>query len=141
MKDEGVAVSAIEKLRSQPIPPNVTIMDGGTRGITLLHVLDDFDRIVIIDAADFNSESGSVKKFDLDAIKLAADSSQLSMHGVSLAGILSLAASLGKKFPRLELIAIQPKEVGYGIGLSQECHKAIPKVLELVADLLSSNNF
>jgi len=140
MKDEGVAISAVERLREMNLPENISLMDGGTSGMTLLHVLDDFDRIVMIDAADFGSSAGSVRKFDLDTTKFTQDSAQISMHGVSLAGIINLAKTLGKKFPKLELVAIQPKEVEYGVGISLECRDAISKVMELLSDVFSSKN-
>ncbi len=47
MGDEGVGVHAVRALVGAGLPPDVTVVDGGTGGFHLLAWLEAFDRIVM----------------------------------------------------------------------------------------------
>jgi hydrogenase maturation protease len=155
MGDEGIGIHAIEQLRVlachpeqsegstllnsgdssvDTLPQNdtqVDILDGGTGGMTIFHLFERYDRVILIDAADFGGRPGDIKRFELSQINLSTDSAQVSLHGTSLAGILELAKQLDKKMPEITIIAVQPKNIAPSFQLSDECQMAIPKIVEL----------
>ncbi len=135
MHDEGVGIHAIEHLRELKWPENISILDGGTGGITLLHLLEDCDHAIIIDAAGFGGAPGDVKAFNLEDVNLGTDSAQVSLHGTSFAGIIALANSLGQKLPKITIVAIQPKEIKPSMELSSECQNALPKCIALIRSI------
>ncbi len=137
MGDEGVGIHAIEFLRRFKWKENVKLADAGTIGIGLLHLFEDCDHAIIIDATDFGGKPGDVKQFNLEDIKLHEDSAQVSLHGTSLAGVLKLAETLGQKTPKITIFAIQPKTIQTSLGLSDECSKVLQKIPTLLSSLLS----
>ncbi|PIR17747.1 MAG: hypothetical protein COV46_02905 [Deltaproteobacteria bacterium CG11_big_fil_rev_8_21_14_0_20_49_13] len=165
MGDEGVGIHAIEYLRKATkniirrdlspsksakkgiikkypplgVRPFFDILDGGTGGITLLHMFESYDRVILIDAANFGATPGTLKTFDLKEINFSPDSAQVSLHGTSLAGILELAKKLGTKLPRITIIAVQPKKICPSMELSVECKNAIPKIAEIVRTSVGGN--
>ena len=60
LQDEGVGVRVIERLQAAYAFPNdVTVLDGGTLGLDLLHVLEESDRAVVVDAVKAGKEPGT----------------------------------------------------------------------------------
>lgn len=153
MGDEGVGIHAIERLRemsplsflrkqeSQEHPgdsrvrgndkthvPFFDILDGGVGGMQIMHLLEKYEHAVIIDAANFGGNAGDVRSFNLNDVNLTQDSGQVSLHGTSLAGILSFAKMLDKKMPEVIIIAVQPKKISASLMLSDECAHALTKI-------------
>jgi hydrogenase maturation protease len=50
LKDEGVGIHAVCALEKEDLPPDVSLMDGGTGGLHLLGWLQSYDRIIMIDS-------------------------------------------------------------------------------------------
>ena len=143
MGDEGIGVHAIEYFRNTPSPlplshkgrgnkVKVDLVDGGTIGIALLHLFEKYERVILIDAADFGGRPGDIKIFELDNINLPPDTEQISLHGTSLADVLALALKLGNKLPKITIIAVQPEKITHSMELSDKCKKAIPKIAKAI---------
>ena len=136
MGDEGVGIHAVEYLRVlSPFYSPLTkegnnkadLLDGGTGGMALLHVLEEYDHAIIIDAVDFGGRSGDVRAFVITSgdIQLASDSTQISLHETGFAGILELAKKIGTKLPKITIIAVQPETILPSLNLSEACKKAV----------------
>jgi len=63
MRDDGAGLSVIDLLSREP--KNVAIVDAGTGGMMLLHILPDLDVAVIVDAVDFGGKPGEIRTFPL----------------------------------------------------------------------------
>ena len=63
MGDEGVGIHAIRELMERTHPPHVDIIDGGTAGLDLLHVMEGYQKVLIIDAVDVGEEPGAILRF------------------------------------------------------------------------------
>jgi hydrogenase maturation protease len=144
MGDEGIGVHAVEYLRKAACHSRrndkltgIDILDGGTGGMTLFHLFERYERVIIIDAADFGGKPGEVRSFAMKDLRLAPDSAQVSLHGTSLAGILELANKLGKKMPEITIVAVQPKTIAPSLKLSDECEKILPEIFENIHSLLT----
>lgn len=86
------------------------------------------EEIILIDAVDFNALPGSVKSFLPDEINEFALG---TTHNMDL-GVL-------KKICKIKMIiGIQPKDVGYGKGLSKELLLAKKKIIDDVKTLLGN---
>ncbi len=149
MGDEGVGIHAIEYLRNSPSPlplshqgrgnkVKIDLADGGTGGIALLHIFEKYDRVIIIDAADFGGKPGEVRSFDIDSkqIIIKPDSNQVSLHSVSLAGIIKLAKKLDLKLPKIAIIAVQPEKIAPQMELSSECKSSIMIVEKILKEII-----
>ncbi|MBI2091437.1 MAG: hydrogenase maturation protease [Deltaproteobacteria bacterium] len=149
MGDEGIGVHAIEHLRNSPSPPplshqgrgnnvKVDLVDGGTGGIALLHILEKYEHAIIIDAADFGGEKGEICHFDIDSkqIILKPDSDQISLHSMSLAGIIKLANQLDIKLPKITIIAVQPEKIAPQMELSSSCKSSIMGIEKMIKEII-----
>ena len=80
MSDEGVGIKAIEKLESDySLPSNVTLLDGGTAGYALLDIIEEYEKVIIIDAVLGGSKPGTIYRLTVDDI-LTKPELKLSGH-------------------------------------------------------------
>ncbi len=76
-----------------------------------LNKMKDYDVIIFLDAVEFNSLPGDVRLFSLEEVTDRA----FSTHSTPFSLISSMLKS-----KKAVVIGIQPKDTGYGIGLSEE---------------------
>lgn len=127
MGDDGVGIRAIEYLRQFRWREDTKLIDAGTIGTGLIHLLENCENAIIIDAADFGGRAGEIKVFD--SLKLEQDTGpQISLHSTNLSGVLTLAKTLGYKTPKITIVAIQPKEIRPCLELSDECRNAVLQI-------------
>lgn len=132
MGDDGLGVVAIEKLRGQNLPSGIELIDGGCGGVTLLQILTECGRAIIIDAADFGKAPGSILRLPAEKIIGFENSSeQVSLHQTGLAEVLTLAQKLDQ-LPEVTLFLVQPQSVARCLELSIPVQKALPRLLAMV---------
>jgi hydrogenase maturation protease len=69
LSDDGVGVHVINRLKAEyEFPEHVRLMDGGTKGLDLLPYLEECDKILIIDAANFKKDPGTIDSIEDDRI-------------------------------------------------------------------------
>jgi len=78
----------------------IDIIDGGTTGMDLLPYFEDNDRLIIVDAVNFDQDPGFIGIIENDTI-LQQINSKLSLHHLGLADVLSSA----------QLLDIKPDEI------------------------------
>ncbi len=134
--DEGVGVHAVRALEEAGLPEGVTALDGGTGGFHLLSLFQDYDPIILIDATMDGAPAGTVR---LLQPKFASDFPRtLSAHDIGLRDLLESAALLGP-LPRLYLITVSIEQIqSMTIDLSARVRDAIPEVLRIAREVLSS---
>ena len=130
--DEGVGCEVAKQLSQKDLHEDIEVLDGGTGGIKILHLLEGRKEITIIDCADFGGSAGEVKLFTPDKIVGLKDH-PLSLHHLDLKGVLDLGEKLGFKF-NVKIIGIQPKEVAFKRELSSEVKKAVKKVVSMIIE-------
>ncbi len=64
LSDEGVGVHVANELAKMELPPDVSVVEGGTDGFRLLNVITEADRLIIVDAVKGGAEPGSIYRFD-----------------------------------------------------------------------------
>ncbi len=108
LSDDGVGVHAVNKLSSEyQFPGNVEIIDGGTKGLDLLPLFENRDRVLIIDAANFKKGPGTIDMVEGDSIPSFL-SSKLSVHQIGLPDMLFAAKLMDIMPAGICLIGIQP---------------------------------
>lgn len=133
MGDDGLGIVAIEELRKLKLSPEIDLIDGGCGGLTLLQLLAECDRALLIDAADFGRISGSILRLGNDEITVMQKTSgQVSLHQTGLAEVLTLAEKLDQ-LPELILYLVQPQSLERGMGLSIPLQEAMPRLLNMVS--------
>ena len=133
LKDEGVGIHAIRELEKENLPPDVSLMDGGTGGLHLISWLQDYDRIIMIDATLDDNPPGTIR---LIQPRYASDFPPLmSAHEIGLRDMIE-AMSLTDNLPEIQLIVISAANINeVGTDLSPEIQAVIPEIVQLVKDL------
>lgn len=136
LQDEGVGihtVQALEKEKDQ-LPAHVEVLDGGTGGVGIIGVLQEYDRIVMIDATLDESPAGTIKKIKP---KFSSDYPRLlSSHEFGLRDMIE-SMIVQENIPEIDLITISVKNYqDIGMDLSPEVEGAIPTVIQMVKEMV-----
>ncbi len=135
--DEGVGVHVVNELiKRYSFIPEIDIVDGGTKGLDLLPILEARDRVLIIDAVDFEKAPGYIGILENREIP-AVLHSKLSVHHIGLGEVLLASEMLGIMPQEICLIGIQPLTLETGIGLSPVLASRIDELLRRVIEKLN----
>ncbi len=134
MSDEGVGIHAISELRKFQWPDSVEIIDGGTPGVSLLHMIDGRKLVILIDCADFGGKPGEIRTFDPEELE-RDQNSEVSLHATDLLGALALAKSAENYPEKVIIVGIQPKKIEMGTTLSEPAALAITEIHEFIRNL------
>lgn len=126
-----MGVHLAQALEQVSLPEGVRVVDGGTGGLSLLYALEKAAKVIFLDAAEMGADPGTVVRFTLQDARLAGDQLAFSLHELGLHQVLQLAESLGIVC-EIVFYGIQPKDLGWGIGLSPDVEKAVPRILDSV---------
>jgi hydrogenase maturation protease len=129
----------IEALKARGLPDDVAAQDGGTGGLDVLHVVEGWDDVVIVDAADVDAGRGEVApgeyiRFTPDQVRLKESPDTFSLHHAGLAEVFRLARALDRPLPEIVIFGVQPRDVGWGEGLSPDVEARLPDLVEAVLD-------
>jgi hydrogenase maturation protease len=131
LRDEGAGVRVVEALRDGALPEEVDLVDGGTGGADLVESIAGRRKVIVADAVKMDGPPGGVVRFTGDDLT-AGVSPALSLHDVGLLDALRMAGLLGCAPDEVVVFGIIPKEVRFGLGLSEEVRRALPRVVEAI---------
>lgn len=131
--DDGFGVCAVDLFAcSYEVPENVTVLDGGTRGLYLVPWVQGTRRLLIFDAVDLKLEPGTLTLLEKDEIPRLGGSKKIDLHQMNLQDILATADLMGQLPEDMTLIGVQPVTLdNFGGGLSETVKNAIAPALDL----------
>lgn len=138
LTDEGVGVHVINYLQTQfPDEPDVEYLDGGTLSFTLAEPIESADGLIVVDAADFGAEAGTICCYQQQAMDdFVGSNRKRSVHEVSLIDLLAVAYLTERLPKRRALIGIQPHTVDWGDQPTSKVAEAIPQAGRQIMDIL-----
>ncbi|MDP3048814.1 MAG: HyaD/HybD family hydrogenase maturation endopeptidase [Thermodesulfovibrionales bacterium] len=138
LSDEGVGVHVANELMKMELPPEVTVVEGGTDGFGLLNIITEADRLIVIDAVKGGATPGSIYRFDINDVRNCPSGFKTSVHQIGILEVIDLSGLIGKT-PHTTVIGVEPKSLKMSMELSPEIKAKIPKIIELVLDELKSS--
>lgn len=137
--DEGFGVRAVEQLhRHYAFPDNVTLMDGGTQGLYLVHHVRSADILVVFDAVDYGLPPGTMRLVEGDDVPRFLGAKKVSLHQTGFQEVLATAALFGDLPRHLFLIGVQPVELDdYGGSLRPRVKAQIRPAIAAALEYLS----
>jgi hydrogenase maturation protease len=138
--DDGIGPRVVEDLTDHNLPEGVTALDGGTGGLDLLRLMEEWERVVIVDAADVGREPGEYVRFTPDEMRLAGASPTLSLHHAGLSEVLALADALDMDLPEMVIFGVQPAEIGWKEGLSPAVAATLAALTDAVLQEIEGEN-
>jgi hydrogenase maturation protease len=130
MGDDGIGPRLVSELEGSL--PGVDLIDLGTGGMRLVHVLASYDSVVIIDSADMGLSPGECRVFSPQEVKSLKETRAYSLHDWDLMRSIEISKQLGEAPERILILAVQPGLLGMGEGLSPEVQSGFRCYLEQV---------
>jgi hydrogenase maturation protease len=138
-KDEGVGIHVIRALEKEKkrygALKDVKLIDGGTGGLLLLKLIEDFDTVFIVDAALAGGKPGDIYILSPEQISKSPDSQHMfSAHDIDLTYTLQVGRELGMQ-TEVIVIGIEPKEYSsHGLNLSHELTDKLPEIIKTIVN-------
>lgn len=131
--DDAVGPIVVDKLSIKfDSVDGLLFLDCGSAPENFLSRIDDFspDKVILVDAVDLKKDFGAVEIVDTSKITGYLHST----HQLPLSLFLEyLQKDKGRD---VIFIGVQPKDVGFGCELSEECGAAVDDVLDFVSKLI-----
>jgi len=128
LRDEGVGCHVVHAMEGISLP-DVKIIDGGTCP-DVLQLLEDADKLVIVDAVKGGGTPGQIYRFHLEDITLE-QKLFLSLHDMDLTDSLMLM-QLGHNIGEAVIIGVEPREINWGLELSPELQEKVPQIIDAI---------
>ncbi len=139
LSDDGAGVNIIQKLTDYSINKDISLFDGGTRGLDLIDLLYHFEQVILIDAMLIPGNNASYKEFLITNSYLQIQNPFLSAHHFNLNTVFHLMDALHIKIPYCLVFGIKPISFEPRIGLSPEVDKTCDVIVEKIIDLININ--
>ncbi|MEO7647230.1 MAG: HyaD/HybD family hydrogenase maturation endopeptidase [Gemmatimonadaceae bacterium] len=131
MGDDGFGLVALARLRDDWTLEGVELADGGTWGMSLLPLIEDSDRLVLLDAIAAGATPGAVVVLERDRLPIYLKR-KLSPHQVDLSDVLAVAEWRGKLPAETVAIGVEPESVQMGLELSPAVDRAVDTAVGVV---------
>ena len=143
--DDGFGVAVAQRLARRSLPPQVTVMDAGIRGIDLTYALmDGYDAAILIDTVTRGGAPGTLYVLDpeVDAsVQPAGEASLLDAHGLDPARVLAFVRGSGAPLRCLRVVGCEPASFGSDeapeLGLTAAVERALETAASLVEELVA----
>lgn len=132
--DDGIGSIIAENLGKDIDEQKIDIIDGGTIGLGLMYLFEDYTDLIIIDAVDMKASPGEVLVFSLDDLSMFDNEQKISFHQSGLYELLRFAKALGKLPPRIMIFGIQIGETSFENGLSEQLQSELVKIEEKIKE-------
>lgn len=141
LEDDGIGAAAVALLLDRyEIPQEVSVLDGGTLGLSLLPYLEDAEVVILVDAVQTDQAPGSFVRLDGDDV-MPAVATRLSPHQVGVADLLDGARWLERYPARLVLLGLVPDSMELAVGLSPRVRPALMDLVNRIVDEARSLGF
>ena len=131
MGDDGVGLAALAQLRDEWQLDDVELVEGATWGLALLPVIEDAERLVLVDAIAAHGRPGDIVELSRDRLPIYL-SRKLSPHQVDLRDALAVAELRGRLPNDIVAIGVQPAAVTLGTELSAPVARQLRNLVRAV---------
>jgi len=127
--DDAVGMLAVQQLRADArVPTSVSLVDGGTLGLDLLHPLDGVTHLLALDAIDTGAAPGTLVRFSGEEIADLPVAKSVHLLGFSdLIGAMRLTGSAPAE---IVVLGVQPDRIEWGTQLTARVEAALPDLVE-----------
>ncbi len=97
MADEGVGGFIIDRLlEKKESYPGIDFIDAGTGGMSILHLIAERKKAIIIDCAYMGKSPGSIVRFTTKEVSTVKKLLHYSLHEVDILKVIDLARQLNQ---------------------------------------------
>ncbi|MFO7761164.1 MAG: HyaD/HybD family hydrogenase maturation endopeptidase [Thermodesulfobacteriota bacterium] len=137
LKDEGFGIHVIRHLENRTIfPAGVKLVDGGTAGMYMASVLEECDRLIVVDVLALDSLPGTICTLSGKEMQGGNVQLRMSPHQLGFLEIMSLCELRGESPDLVEFIGIVPFDLNVGTELSDLLASKVEVVAAMVENRL-----
>jgi hydrogenase maturation protease len=133
LRDAGVGVHAVHELQQDP-PPGARVVEVGTAVLDALHLFNEADRILAIDAMQAGGSPGTLYSVEVSGVEDRGP--QASLHELNLMAAFGFLPDGGR--PPVAFVGVEPAVIDYGLDLSPEVQSALPVLIQSVREVVDS---
>jgi hydrogenase maturation protease len=135
-KDEGIGIHVIEKMQTLDLPPDVELVDGGMASNIFLYLIENRDKVVLIDAMKAGGIPGTIYRF-AEKEFLETRKGWRTTQESEFEDAYRMAIRTKTQPKELVVIGIEPEETceeahKCEIGLSPSLETKIPEIIQMV---------
>ncbi len=131
--DEGFGVHFIKYLEEHyRFGEDVELYDGGTLGIMVTHLLEEADRVFLVDVVDATGKPGDVFRYEKEEFLLGRLPIKMSPHQIGIQEVLTLSDLRGRTPDQVSLFGIIPESYDAGVELTPTLAGRLPALADLV---------
>jgi len=136
MGDEGVGVHFINRIDKNRFPEDISFIDGGTGGFTLIPYIENHQKVIIVDATMDGKEEGTIT---LLKPRFSEDFPiSLSGHNFGLKDMVEILSMLDT-MPEIYLYTVtilkmEPMCMQLSPNVDEAIEKVTQKIIELIAN-------
>lgn len=140
--DDAFGVETVHRLMQQNLPPNVRVLDIGTRSYDLAYALmDGYERIILVDAIQRGERPGTVSLIDLGLAPFEPEQEAImNAHSLHPAAVVQMVRSMDIQPETLYLVGCEPMMADFNedgtLGLSECVRSSIPKALTIIESII-----
>ena len=138
LKDEGVGVHVVRRMKDLLLPDNVEVLDGGTAGLDLVDFIADCKKLIVIDAVTTGGKPGTIYRLTEENLNIGPKAI-MSFHEIDFLDALHMSEVTGNKPEEIVVIGVEPKDMSSGTELSPEIEEGIPHIINIVINELRSS--
>ena len=138
LKDEGIGVHVVKKIKEMSLPDNVEVLDGGTAGLDLVDFIAGYKKLIVIDAVTTGDKPGTIYRLTEENLNIGPKAI-MSFHEIDFLDALHMSHIMKEKPEEIVVIGIEPKDMSDGVDLSPEIEERIPRIIEIVMEELNDN--
>ena len=132
-RDDGIGIAVLESLLTSYKREGVDYFNFGIASFDLLHRMENYQAVLLVDAVNAGLACGECKIFALEEIDCnLQEDSPLSSHELDLRSIFELYKKLDFK-TRVYVAGIQAGDVSFGQGLSEALKNKQTELVEKIS--------
>jgi hydrogenase maturation protease len=130
--DDGLGAAAVTRMeRDYRIPPGVQLEDGGTLGLSLLGLLAESERVILVDAVRTGNPPGTLVRIDGEEV-MDAVRDRLSPHQVGVADVLDAARLMDCYPASVTLLGLEPDTIELSVVRSSAVEAGLDGLVETI---------
>jgi hydrogenase maturation protease len=131
LKDEGVGVHVVRRIKGMDLPKDVEVLDGGTAGLELVDFIENRRKLIVVDAVKTGAKPGTIYRLLETNLKIKPKAI-MSFHEIDFLDALYMSDVMKNKPKEIIVIGVEPKDMSDGVELSPEIEERIPRIIEIV---------
>lgn len=134
-RDDGIGIIVLESLLKHYKRPGVDYLNFGIASFDLMHRLEKYQTVLLIDGIEAPLAPGELKIFKLEDIAYDADPLGASTHELDLKSLFELYKNFKLK-TKVFIAGIQVKNTDWKEGLSTSLKKSFNKNLKEISEFI-----